>query len=89
MKKLIIKFNNFTYPIIFPLLFFLANIVKNINIFLHKLLMNIEWHRRPYPECMDHDQDLYYQLPAHGKSFFLERGSLPKILSSSIIKKKK
>ena len=89
MKKLIIKFNNFTYPIIFPLLFFLANIVKNINIFLHKLLMNIEWHRRPYPEWMDHDQDLYYQLPAHGKSFFLERGSLPKILSSSIIKKKK
>jgi hypothetical protein len=42
--------------------------------------MNIEWHRRPYPEWMDHDQDLYYQFPAHGKSFFLERGALPKIL---------
>jgi SAM-dependent methyltransferase len=89
IKKLIIKFNNFTYPIFFPILYFFASISQTLNIFLHKLLMNIEWHRRPYPEWMDHDQDLNYQLPVHGKSFFLERGSLPKILASSIIKKKK
>ena len=42
--------------------------------------MMIEWARDPSPEWMDHDQDFYYQTRAKGKTFFLERGTLPKIL---------
>ena len=41
--------------------------------------------RNPSPEWMDHDQDYFYQTRAKGKTFFLERGVLPKIFISEII----
>ena len=51
--------------------------------------MAIEWARDPSPEWMDHDQDYYYQARSKGKTFFFERGALPKIFASELISDKK
>ena len=49
--------------------------------------MKIEWARDPSPEWMDHDQDYFIKADQLEKLFF-ERGSLPKVLCSELIKDK-
>lgn len=88
IKKIIISFNNFSYPFLFPIISCFAYLSKNLTTFCYGTLFKIEWHRRPYPEWMDHDQDLNYLFPKLGKSFFFERGVLPKIFITSKFKKK-
>lgn len=88
-KKKIFKINNIIYPITFPIINSLAHFFSKITEKLYGLLMMIEWARDPSPEWMDHDQDFYYQTRAKGKTFFFERGTLPKIFASELIEDKK
>jgi len=88
-KKKIFRLNNIIYPIIFPIINFFAQIFSKITEKLYGLLMLIEWGRDPSPEWMDHDQDYFYQSRSKGKTFFFERGTLPKIFASELIKDKR
>lgn len=85
LKKKLFKLNSILYPITFPIVNFLAQFSSKVTEKFYGLLMTIEWGRNPSPEWMDHDQDYFYQTRAKGKTFFLERGVLPKIFISEII----
>ncbi len=89
LKKKIFKLNNIIYPVIFPIINFIAFIFSKITEKLYGFLMLIEWGRSPSPEWMDHDQDYFYQSRNRGKTFFFERGVLPKIFASELINDKK
>lgn len=88
IKKKLFKINNIIYPLAFPIINFLAYLSSKITEKLYGLLMMIEWARDPSPEWMDHDQDYYYQARSKGKTFFFERGALPKIFASELVNKK-
>ncbi len=88
IKKKLFKINSIIYPIAFPIVNLIAHISSKITEKLYGLLMLIEWARDPSPEWMDHDQDYFYQTRAKGKTFFFERGSLPKIFASELIEDK-
>lgn len=89
LKKKLFKLNSIIYPLTFPIINFIAYISSKITEKLYGLLMVLEWARDPSPEWMDHDQDYYYQARSKGKTFFFERGALPKILASELISDKK
>ena len=89
LKKKLFKLNTIVYPITFPIINFLAYYLSKITEKLYGVLMMIEWARDPSPEWMDHDQDYYYQARARGKTFFFERGALPKIFASELIRDKR
>lgn len=88
-KKNLFKLNSILYPITFPIVNFLSQFSSKVTEKFYGLLMMIEWGRNPSPEWMDHDQDYFYQARVKGETFFLERGVLPKILLSELIKDKK
>jgi len=85
LKKKLFKLNSILYPITFPIINFLAQFSSKVTEKFYGLLMMIEWGRNPPPEWMDHDQDYFYQTRAKGKTYFLERGALPKIFASELI----
>ena len=84
-KKKIFRINSIIYPITFPIINLLAHFSSKVTEKLYGLLMMIEWARDPSPEWMDHDQDYYFQARSKGKTFFFERGALPKIFASELI----
>ena len=55
LKKRLFKLNTIVYPIIFPIINFLAYYLSKITEKLYAVLMMIEWARDPSPEWMDHD----------------------------------
>lgn len=87
-KRKLFKINNIIYPLIFPIINSLAHFSSKITEKLFGLVMLIEWGREPAPEWMDHDQDYFYQSRSKGKTFFFERGVLPKVFGSELIKNK-
>ena len=60
IKKKLFKLNNIIYPLIFPILNFLAYFFSKITEKLYALAMIAEWARDPSPEWMDHNQDYYF-----------------------------
>lgn len=71
------------YPLLFPIINFLANILAKFTGFLYLILMKMDWHKLPPTEWMDHDQDTFYQFNSKGLFFHFERGILPRLYASS------
>ena len=77
------------YPLLFPIINFLANILAKFTGFLYLILMKMDWHKLPPTEWMDHDQDTFYQFNSKGLFFHFERGILPRLYASSFFLKVK
>jgi hypothetical protein len=89
IKRLVFKTNAIFYTLFFPALNMIGNCFARITSSIFRIVMFLEWYRKSAPEWMDHDQDLYFQMPHLGKSHFLERGVLTKIAISDLIPNKK
>ena len=79
------KFVSILYPILFPILGFIATISIKITTFFYYILMKMDWGKIPRTEWMDHDQDTFYQFNENGSFFHFERGIIPRLYLSNFL----
>jgi hypothetical protein len=79
------KIISILYPVLFPILKFIAVIFSKITTFFYYILMKMDWGKIPQTEWMDHDQDQFYQFNSSGTFFHLERGILPRLYTSNLL----
>ena len=71
------------YPLLFPIITFLAHNFLKILTFFYYLLLKLDWEKIPRTEWMDHDQDIFFQFNSNGNFLHFERGIIARLLVSN------